>query len=196
MKVLYHHVHMMDVCLAVAGVRQAHRPQQVTRPTHPPKEKPPPSPSPPPSDGDSSDSSADNNGAVGDEETIPIKYCDEETSPRWDIHEDAVCAGQEDFTLVKGSTTIYETDPYDDDDGYIEDSWQYDGTLEKCQEVFVMDYWERLYSPDIKGGLTWLTWDPKDSSCKLYSNKESCRELRSGPGTQGMISAQYCNFNS
>ena len=132
------------------------------------------------------------------DEIQSISPCDEEVNPRWQLFQNSMCAaGQEHFTLRKGETIVHETDPYDDDAGGIEDSQEYDGTLSMCQEVFVMDYWERLQNEDIRLGRdSWLTWDPKDGSCMLYSLTEDCQQLRSGAETEGMVSAHYCNFNS
>ena len=132
-----------------------------------------------------------------------ISPCDEEINPRWELFQNSMCDGQEHyFTLRKGETIVLVTDPYDDDAGGIEDSQEYDGTLSMCQEVFVMGYWgpqhvHRLQNEDIRVGRdSWLTWDPKDGSCILYSLTEDCQQLRSGAETEGMVSAHYCNFNS
>lgn len=123
-----------------------------------------------------------------------VEYCVEEEADMWTIYDKYVCSGTPDFTVSPGYV-VRETEPYDDDDYDVTSTWTYDGSVEQCQALFSLDYWDTLLNPEIRlRSDSWYTHDWTTGTCKLYTDNQSCDRLLYDGLDSNWHSAKYCNF--
>jgi len=122
-----------------------------------------------------------------------LEYCIEEEYEPWTIFGDYACTGSFHF-VVRPNYLVEEIDPYDSEEAGNVGEFYYDGSVEMCQTIFSLDYWNALKDEAIRvRSESWYTHSVRTGECWLYTDDSDCNRLTFVGANSGMESGRYCN---